>query len=121
MSNEEVITKTYLTNFSSANVKGNAISTRSSRQRQIGRNSTEYWMFIRININLHLIFQEVFIRQKKIKEVDPQQKNKKGFDSAVLNQEFAHEFGSTDANKLHKDKAKKEKSSKNAGKYKGGL
>ena len=58
---------------------------------------------------------------KKNKKNDPQQKNKKGFDSAVLNQEFAHEMGSTDVNKIHKDKAKKEKASKNDGKYKGGL
>ena len=48
-------------------------------------------------------------------------KNKKGFDSAVINSEFSHEFGSAAANKIHKDKAKKEKASKNAGKYKGGL
>lgn len=58
---------------------------------------------------------------KRNKKNDPQQKNKKGFDSAVLNQEFAHEFGSTDANKIHKDKAKKEKAPKNDGKYQGGL
>jgi hypothetical protein len=58
---------------------------------------------------------------KKNKKNDPQQKNKKGFDSAVLNQEFAHEFGSAEANRMHKDKAKKEKASKNDGKYKGGL
>mgnify|MGYP000992193441 CR=1 FL=1 len=45
---------------------------------------------------------------KKNKKNDPQQKNKKGFDSAVLDQ-------------AHKAKAKKEKASKNAGKYKGGL
>lgn len=56
---------------------------------------------------------------KKNKKNDPQQKNKKGFDSAVLNTEFAHEMGSTDTNKIHKDKAKKEKASKNNGKYKG--
>lgn len=58
---------------------------------------------------------------KKNKKNDPQQKNKKGFDSAVLNQEFAHEFGSAEANRMHKEKAKEEKASKNDGKYKGGL
>ena len=31
---------------------------------------------------------------KRTKKNDPQQKNKKGFDSAVLNEEFAHEIGS---------------------------
>ena len=56
---------------------------------------------------------------KKTKKNDPQQKNKKGFDSAVINQEFAHEFGSAATNKIHKDKAKKEKAPKNNGKYKG--
>ncbi len=58
---------------------------------------------------------------KRTKKNDPQQKNKKGFDSAVINSEFAHEMGSAAANKIHKDKAKKEKASKNDGKYKGGL
>jgi hypothetical protein len=56
---------------------------------------------------------------KKNKKNDPQQKNKKGFDSAVLNQEFAHEIGSSATNKIHKDKAKKEKASKNNGEFKG--
>ncbi|WP_409253516.1 hypothetical protein V1502_06300 [Bacillus sp. SCS-153A] len=56
---------------------------------------------------------------KRTKKNDADQKNKKGFDSAVLNEEFAHEFGSAAANKIHKDKAKKEKASKNNGKYKG--
>jgi hypothetical protein len=58
---------------------------------------------------------------KRNKKNDPQQKNKKGFDSAVLNTEFAHEMGSAITNKIHKDKAKKEKASKNDGKYEGGL
>ncbi len=58
---------------------------------------------------------------KRNKKNDPQQKNKKGFDSSVIDTEFAHEMGSADTNKIHKDKAKKEKASKNAGKYKGGL
>lgn len=56
---------------------------------------------------------------KRTKKNDADQKNKKGFDSATLNQEFAHEFGSAAANKIHKDKAKKEKASKNNGKYNG--
>ncbi|WP_445486934.1 hypothetical protein [Niallia sp. 03133] len=55
---------------------------------------------------------------KKNKKNDPQQKNKKGFDSAVLNEEFAHEMGSAAANKIHHDKAKKEKASKNNGAFK---
>ena len=56
---------------------------------------------------------------KKTKKSDAKQKNKKGFDSAVIDSEFAHEFGSADTNKIHKDKAKKEKVQKNNGKYKG--
>ncbi len=56
---------------------------------------------------------------KRNKKNDPQQKNKKGFDSAVLNAEFAHERGSAATNKFHNDKAKKEKASKNNGEYKG--
>lgn len=58
---------------------------------------------------------------KRTKKNDPQQKNKKGFDSAVINSEFAHEIGSHDTNKMHKNKAKKEKAPKNDGKYQGGL
>jgi hypothetical protein len=56
---------------------------------------------------------------KRTKKNDPQQKNKKGFDSSVIDSEFSHEIGSADANKIHKDKAKKEKASKNDGEYKG--
>ncbi|WP_169908402.1 hypothetical protein [Metabacillus halosaccharovorans] len=56
---------------------------------------------------------------KRTKKNDPQQKNKKGFDSSVLDSEFSHEFGSAAANKIHKDKAKIEKASKNNGEYKG--
>jgi hypothetical protein len=56
---------------------------------------------------------------KKTKKNDAKQKNKKGFDSAVASEEFATEFGSNAANQAHKDKAKKEKASKNNGKYKG--
>ena len=62
-----------------------------------------------------------FLMAKKNKKNDPQQKNKKGFDSAVLNEEFAHEIGSAATNKIHKDKAKKEKAQKNDGEYTGGL
>ncbi|WP_078409288.1 hypothetical protein [Priestia abyssalis] len=58
---------------------------------------------------------------KRTKKNDADQKSKKGFDSAVIDSEFSHEFGSAAANKVHKDKAKKEKASKNDGKYKGGL
>lgn len=56
---------------------------------------------------------------KRTKKNDPQQKNKKGFDSSKLNEEFAHEMGSAATNKIHKDKAKKEKAPKNNGQYKG--
>ncbi|MBM7586629.1 hypothetical protein JOC86_003181 [Bacillus pakistanensis] len=56
---------------------------------------------------------------KRTKKNDPAQKNKKGFDSAVINEEFAHEIGSATTNKIHKDKAKKEKASKNNGEFKG--
>ncbi|MBA2872785.1 hypothetical protein HNQ85_003097 [Anoxybacillus calidus] len=56
---------------------------------------------------------------KRTKKNDPQQKNKKGFDSSAIDSEFSHEFGSAATNKIHKDKAKKEKASKNDGEYKG--
>jgi hypothetical protein len=56
---------------------------------------------------------------KRTKKNDPEQKNKKGFDSAVIDSEFSHEFGSHNANKKHKEQAKKEKASKNNGEYKG--
>jgi transposase len=56
---------------------------------------------------------------KKTKKHDADQKNKKGFDSAVLNQEFAHEFGSAATNKIKKDKSKKENAAKNNGEFKG--
>lgn len=55
---------------------------------------------------------------KRNKKNDPQQKNKKGFDSAAIDSEFSHEFGSADTNKIQKDKAKKE-ASKNNGEYQG--
>jgi hypothetical protein len=57
------------------------------------------------------------IMAKRNKKSDPQQKNKKGFDSAVLNEEFAHEMGSAATKKIHRDKAKKEKAAKNNGEY----
>lgn len=56
---------------------------------------------------------------KRTKKNDAKQKNKQGFDSAVMNQEFAEEVGSHDTNQLHKSKAKKAKAGKNNGKYKG--
>lgn len=56
---------------------------------------------------------------KRTKKHDAEQKNKKGFDSAAIDSEFSHEFGSAAANKIHHDKAKKEKAAKNNGRYKG--
>lgn len=56
---------------------------------------------------------------KRTKKNDAKQKNKQGFDSSVMNQEFAHEMGSHDANQIHKEKVKKAKAGKNNGKYKG--
>lgn len=56
---------------------------------------------------------------KKASKNRPDQKNKKGFDSAVTDAEFAQELGSAAANKVHHDKAKKEKEAKNNGQYKG--
>lgn len=50
---------------------------------------------------------------KRTKKNDPQQKNKKGFDSSVIDSEFSHEVGSADTNKIHKDKAKKERANNN--------
>ncbi|WP_453997289.1 hypothetical protein [Bacillus nitroreducens] len=58
---------------------------------------------------------------KRTKKNDPEQKNKKGFDSAVTDTEFGNELGSAAANRAHKKKAKKEKAPKNDGKYEGGL
>ncbi|WP_188455674.1 hypothetical protein [Virgibacillus oceani] len=56
---------------------------------------------------------------KRTKKNDPQQKNKKGFDSSKTDSEFSKEFGSANANRAHKAKAKKEKASKNKGEWKG--
>ncbi|MCH1623969.1 hypothetical protein [Fredinandcohnia quinoae] len=50
---------------------------------------------------------------------DAEQKNKQGFDSAVTDSEFGQELGSHAANQKHKEKAKRMKSSKNDGEYKG--
>ena len=55
---------------------------------------------------------------KRTKKNDPDQKNKKGFDSSVIDSEFSHELGSRNTNKIHNDKAKKEKQSKNQGEWK---
>ncbi|WP_102029135.1 hypothetical protein [Salirhabdus sp. Marseille-P4669] len=49
---------------------------------------------------------------KRTKKNDPQQKNKQGFDSSKKDSEFANEFGSANANRAHKEKAKKARKSK---------
>ncbi|MRG88103.1 hypothetical protein [Salinibacillus xinjiangensis] len=51
---------------------------------------------------------------KRTKKNDPQQKNKQGFDSSKTDSEFANEFGSANANRAHKKKAKKARKSKTA-------
>jgi hypothetical protein len=56
---------------------------------------------------------------KRTKKNDAAQKNKKGFDSSMIDAEFSNEFGSSAANKAHKEKAKKEKAAKNDGEYHG--
>ncbi|MBS4198179.1 hypothetical protein KHA93_00710 [Bacillus sp. FJAT-49732] len=56
---------------------------------------------------------------KRTKKNDPEQKNKKGFDSSKVDSEFSKEFGSANANRAHKEKAKKEKKSKNQGEWSG--
>ncbi|GER74361.1 hypothetical protein [Weizmannia acidilactici] len=63
---------------------------------------------------------------KRTKKNDAAQKNKEGFDSAKTDDEFSRELqklddgaGSAAANQIHKEKAKKEKSSKNQGQWKG--
>jgi len=57
---------------------------------------------------------------------DAEQKNKNGFDSAKTDSEFSRELqqmgdgaGSAAANRMHKEKAKRLKSSKNQGEWKG--
>ncbi|MET3698179.1 hypothetical protein SAMN05877753_10835 [Bacillus oleivorans] len=44
---------------------------------------------------------------KRNKKDDPGQKNKQGFNAAVSDTEFGKEMGSAEANKLHREKAKK--------------
>ncbi|MBO1000383.1 hypothetical protein IOC57_21920 [Bacillus sp. SD075] len=56
---------------------------------------------------------------KRTKKNDADQKNKKGFDSSKTDSEFSQELGSANANQEHKNKAKKEKISKNQGEWKG--
>lgn len=56
---------------------------------------------------------------KRNNKTDADQKNKKGFDSSKVDSEFSKELGSATANRAHKEKAKKEKSSKNQGEWKG--
>ncbi|WP_335872535.1 hypothetical protein [Bacillus sp. 2205SS5-2] len=56
---------------------------------------------------------------KRTKKNDAEQKNKKGFDSSTIDSEFSQELGSAAANQAHKEKAKKEKESKNQGEWKG--
>lgn len=51
---------------------------------------------------------------KRTKKNDAQQKNKDGFDSSVTDSEFAGEIGSAEANRKHKEKAKKARKSNNA-------
>lgn len=52
---------------------------------------------------------------KRNGKTDAEQKNKKGFDSSKTDSEFSKELGSAAANRAHKEKAKKEKASKNQG------
>ncbi|MEW9108894.1 MAG: hypothetical protein AB2374_06050 [Cytobacillus gottheilii] len=52
---------------------------------------------------------------KKASKNRPDQKNKKGFDSAVTDTEFAHELGSAAANKEHHKKQRKRKQLKITG------
>jgi hypothetical protein len=61
--------------------------------------------------------EEVQYMAKKSSKKGAKQKNKQGFDSAVLNEEFSHEMGSADSNQKAKDKAKKKKAGKNNGAY----
>lgn len=56
---------------------------------------------------------------KRTKKNDAAQKNKQGFDSSNTDSEFSTEFGSASANRAHKEKAKRKKSSKNHGEWEG--
>lgn len=57
----------------------------------------------------------VILMAKRNGKTDAEQKNKKGFDSSKTDSEFSKELGSAAANRAHKEKAKKEKASKNQG------
>ncbi|RBW70819.1 hypothetical protein [Bacillus taeanensis] len=56
---------------------------------------------------------------KRSGKTNADQKNKQGFDSSKTDSEFSKELGSAAANRAHKEKAKKQKSSKNQGEWKG--
>jgi hypothetical protein len=56
---------------------------------------------------------------KRTKKNDAAQKNKQGFDSSKTDSEFSKELGSAAANRAHKEKEKRKKSSKNQGEWKG--
>ncbi len=56
---------------------------------------------------------------KRNGKTGPDQKNKQGFDSSQTDSEFGKEFGSAAANEAHKEKAKREKASKNQGEWNG--
>lgn len=56
---------------------------------------------------------------KRSGKTNADQKNKQGFDSSKTDSEFAREPGSAAANRKHKEKAKKQRSSKNQGEWKG--
>lgn len=56
---------------------------------------------------------------KRSGKTNADQKNKKGFNSSKTDSEFSKELGSAAANRQHKEKAKKEKASKNDGQWKG--
>lgn len=57
---------------------------------------------------------------KRSGKTDADQKNKQGFESSKQDSEFGKEIsGSAAANRAHKEKAKKMKSSKNQGEWKG--
>lgn len=56
---------------------------------------------------------------KRTKKNDAAQKNKQGFDSSKTDSEFSKESGSANANRAHREKVKKENSSKNQGEWEG--
>ncbi|MFC0560597.1 hypothetical protein [Halalkalibacter alkalisediminis] len=57
---------------------------------------------------------------KRNGKTNADQKNKQGFDSSKTDSEFSKELGgSAAANRAHKEKAKKMKSSKNQGEWNG--